>query len=139
MPSLLPGSFQITNALRSGKFCFSGCELGLGYANFNDTDPMLSKKIRSCHSILRSTSLYLCFEEYCKDEGREEWLWGANETCRVVADVSMVSYDLIANYAPDDIARIRRLKGEEALSYPSLNEVVIPDEAFFERAFTTLV
>lgn len=125
-------------ALHSGKWCFAGCELALNYADFNDTDAG-SKKIRSCQSTLRATSLYLCIDEYCDERGRSEWLRVSNETCIGIANATLPPYDIIAGYSPQERAEIRRLSADEALTYPTAGEVLIPEESFFERAFTTLV
>ncbi|KAF2864728.1 ferric reductase like transmembrane component-domain-containing protein [Massariosphaeria phaeospora] len=135
---LLLGSVIQTDALRSGKWCFAGCELNLNYVTFNDTDPMLSRKIRSCQSLLRVTSLYLCVQSYCTAEGLTEWLQGTSEMCQRTANVTLPPYDVISEYTPEQIAGVKRLNAEEALTYPKLGIVVIPDESFFERGFTTL-
>ena len=125
-------------APRSGEWCFGGCETAINYAKFNDTGSG-SKKIRSCESRLRATSLYLCFEEYCTNDGRDAWLENANEACRIKSNATMPPFNIVDRYSPDERNNIRRLSAEEALLWPTLNEVVIPDENLFERAFTTLV
>lgn len=133
---------NVAAGLRSGKHCFDGCELTLNYVDFSDTDHSLSKKIRTCRSELRASSLYLCIDQYCKEGGRKQWLIGANETCLRISNVTLPSYTIIERFTPEDVANLRRLHAEEGMwnSDPTvLNEVVIPDEAFFERAFKTLV
>lgn len=135
---LLVCSVVSVSALGTGKWCFAGCELNLNYVDFNDTDPG-SKKVRSCKSALRATSLYLCIDEYCVAKGHGEWLQEGNATCQRLADVSLPPYDIIAGYSPEDRARIKRLTAEEALEFPKLGKLVLPDASFFERAYRTLV
>jgi hypothetical protein len=120
------------------KYCFSGCELSIGYVSFSDAGPT-SKKVESCQSILRATSLYLCIDEYCGDEGREKWLRGANETCQQIANTSMPPYDTIAAYGPPERAGLWRLSAEEAFERPVLGDVWLPDDTFLTRAFKTVV
>lgn len=125
-------------ALRSGEWCFGGCETGVNYVKFNDTGAG-SKKTASCESRLRAASLYLCLEEYCEEGGREGWLRGRNETCGRKGNVTLPPFSIIDGYGPDERNGVRRMSAEEAFSWPMLGEVVIPDEELFERAFTTLV
>lgn len=132
---------DVTAALRSGKHCFGGCDLTLNYIDFNDTGPSLSKKIRSCRSVLHAQSVYLCYAVYCGEEGRGEWLRGLNETCEATVGENIPPWSVVEDYAQDDIARVRRLHADEASwerKPPPFGEVVIPDGAFFERAFKTL-
>lgn len=127
-------------ALRSGKWCFGGCETVVNYATFNDTGTGTgSKKARSCEGILRATSLYLCIDEYCKESGRTAWLQDANNTCIQRVNATLPPYGIIDQFGPEERSRFKRLSADEAFTWPTLNEVVIPDEGFFERAFTTLV
>ena len=132
------GSFRGALSLRYQKWCFDGCELNINYVNFNDTEAG-SKKFRSCHSLQRATSLYLCFHEFCVDEGRNEWIDSASETCQRLANTTLPPYDIISNFTPEQIAGIRRLGADEAMTFPLLNEVIIPDESFFQRSHSTLV
>lgn len=125
-------------ALRSGEWCFGGCDTVINYANFNDTGPG-SKKARSCESTLRTTSLYLCIDEYCTDTGRTAWLQNANRTCSQKNNITLPPYNIIDRYTPEERAGIKRLSAEEAFTWPTLNEIVIPDDDIFERAFTTMV
>lgn len=131
-------TFRIAAALESGKWCFAGCELALGYVDFNDTGAG-AKKITSCRSRLRATSTYLCIDEYCSKDGRENWLHSANETCQHNSNVFLPPFEIIADYTPEDRARIERLTADDAFGYPTLEGVVIPEKSFFERAFKTLV
>ncbi|KAF1961944.1 ferric-chelate reductase-like protein [Byssothecium circinans] len=132
--------FFTANALRSGKWCFEGCELSLNYAEFTDVNTTLgSHKTRACQSRLRSASLYLCVDEFCEDTGREEWMEGVNQTCRRLANVELPPYEIIDEY-PKDGGRegIKRLSADEAFSFPKVGEVVIPEGRLFVRAFETL-
>jgi hypothetical protein len=127
---------------RAGKYCFDGCYLTLNYVDFNDTSPALSKKRRTCQSVRHATSLYLCLEVYCEKDGRDEWLRKTNETCSARVPDYMPPWSIIDEYTPEDVARLRRLRAEEGgwdSRNPPLNEVVIPEESFFERAYKTLV
>ncbi|KAF2641167.1 ferric-chelate reductase [Massarina eburnea CBS 473.64] len=100
-------SFSSAEALRSGKWCFEGCELTLNYAEFNDTKLSLgSHKTRACQSQM--------------------------------ANVSLPPYEVIDEYPKDERGEIKRLSADEGLRFPRLGEIVIPEEGFFERAFTTL-
>jgi hypothetical protein len=129
-------------ALRSGRHCFGGCELTLDYVNFNDTDPSLSRKRRSCQSMLHTISLFLCIDNYCTAGGRERWLRTSNETCETTTNETLPPFKIIDTWSSEDVARLRRLRAEEGMwnSEPLLlGEIVIPDEAFFERGYKTLV
>jgi hypothetical protein len=135
---LLTSNHFVAFAFRTGKYCFAGCDLSLSYVWFNDTGAA-SAKIASCQSKLRATSLYLCIDGYCGNGGREEWLQSTNETCRQLANGSMPPYSIVTEYGPDERAALKRLNADEAFAQPLLGEVVLPDEHFFERAFSTLV
>jgi hypothetical protein len=132
---------HVASALFAGRFCPLACDLTLSYATFNDTDAWLSKKVRSCRSELRITSLYLCFAEYCADDGeREKWIEDQSPWCDEYAGVTLPPYhDVVDRWTSLDITRLRRLEAEVALSFPVLDEVVVSEEQFFNRAFTTLV
>ncbi|OAF99372.1 ferric-chelate reductase [Paraphaeosphaeria sporulosa] len=125
------------HVVRSGKWCFGGCETVVNYATFNDTSPG-SKKARSCEGILRATSLYLCIDEYCAESGRKAWLQDANETCIERVNATLPPYEIIDRFGPQERSGFKRLSADEAFTWPTLDEIVIPDEEFFERAFTTL-
>ncbi|KAF2714712.1 hypothetical protein K504DRAFT_456908 [Pleomassaria siparia CBS 279.74] len=135
---LFAGSSWSVFALESGRSCFEGCLYALNCLDFNDTNPALSRQTRTCQSVLRATSLYLCVEKYCTDEGRANWLNKNNATCQTSTGVSLPPYDVIAGH---DFDGVRRLKAEEGMcgSAPiHLGEPTIPDDLFFERAFRTL-
>ncbi|KAF2279748.1 uncharacterized protein EI97DRAFT_413032 [Westerdykella ornata] len=132
---------HVAAAVRRGGHCFDACDLTLTYLDFNDTDRALSKKSRTCQSALHATSLYLCIDEHCVEDGREEWLDGVNGTCQNAAGISIPPWTIIDTFTPEDRAHVRRLKAEEGMWYsrgPPLNEVVLPDDDFFDRAFKTL-
>lgn len=74
--------------------------------------------------------------------GREDWLSNANRTCENIAGVSIPPWSIIDHFTPEHVAQVRRLKAEEGMWYSRgtpLNEVVLPDDDFFERAFQSLV
>jgi hypothetical protein len=132
---------HVTHALYSGKFCPQACDFTLNYATFNDTDAWLSKKVRSCRSELRVTSLYLCFAEYCKDEEEgEKWIRTKSPWCDKHAGLALPGFhDVVDRWTTGDIAKLTTLGAEEAQSSPILGETVLPDARFFERAFSTMV
>lgn len=140
-PIFITVYFHVASALYAGRFCPSACELTLNYATFNDTDAWLSRKVRSCRSELRVTSLYLCFEEYCKDDGaREKWIEDQRPWCDEFAGVTLPAYhDVVDQWTLERRAGLRRLDADTALSWPTLDEVVVPEEHFFDRAFMTMV
>jgi hypothetical protein len=133
---------EVATASESGTHCFESCELTLAYVRFNDTDPRLSRKKAECTSELRAKSLYLCFEEYCTDGERGKWLQPRGERCLRLSNTTLPPYDIINDYSPEDVARLKRLyTGETSWdSIPLLiDQVVIPDAHFFATAFKTLV
>lgn len=136
------GLASVAGALRSGKWCPRACDLTLGYATFNDTDPWLSRKVRQCRSQLRITSLYLCFDEFCILNDGEVFKRIAedSEWCDEHAGVTLPPFhDVVDYWTPEDRARLPRHSAEKAVQWPVLNTAVLPEERFFERAFTTLV
>jgi hypothetical protein len=132
---------HVISALYSGSFCPGACDFTLNYATFNDTEPQLSKKVRSCRSELRITSVYLCFAQYCEDDGaREQWIRDGSEWCHTHAGVALPDFhEVVDRWTAPDIARVRRLDADEAMSFPRLLELALPDADFYERAFTTMV
>lgn len=140
---LLPFGFaDVSVALRSGKWCPRACDLTLGYATFNDTDPWLSRKVRQCRSDLRITSLYLCLDEFCSLQDGEvpKFIAENNEWCDEHAGVTLPPFhDIIERWTPGDRTRLPRYSAEKAVTWPVLNTVVLPENDFFQRAFTTLV
>ena len=129
-------------ALRSGKWCPRACDLTLGYATFNDTDPWLSRKVRQCRSHLRITSLYLCFDEFCNlnDGEVRKRIAEDSEWCDEHAGVTLPPFhDVVDRWTSEDRAKLPRHSVEKAVQWPVLNTSVLPEKDFFERAFTTLV
>ncbi|KAF1937043.1 ferric-chelate reductase [Clathrospora elynae] len=131
---------NVTIALYSGKYCPLACETSISYLTFNDTDPWLSRKVRSCRSELRITSLYLCFDEYCEeDRDITRWIVDQSPWCDEHAGVTLPSFhDVVDRWTSDDKVGVMRLHADEALVFPRMSKVVIPDGRFFERAFTTM-
>lgn len=134
-------SLHVATALYSGKWCPLACDATLNYATFNDTDVWLSRKVRSCRSELRVTSLYLCLDEYCVDDGkREGWIADQSVWCDEHAGVTLPSYqEVVERWKSGDDKVVKKLTADEAMSSPVLSEVVVPDPSFFVRAFTTMV
>lgn len=132
---------HVTQALVSGKFCPSACEFTLQYVIFNDTDASLSRKVRACRSQLRITSAYLCFNQYCEDDGeKEKWIKEQSTWCEENAGVKLPEFhDVLDAWAAEDIASVRRVHFDEVQSNPVVDEVALPDLTFLERAYTTMV
>ncbi len=136
------GLANVAGALRSGKWCPRACDLTLGYATFNDTDPSLSRKVRQCRSELRITSLYLCFDEFCNLSDGEvpKFITESSEWCNEHAAVTLPPFhDVVDRWTADDRAGLPRYSADRANEWPVLNETVLLEEDFFERGFTTLV
>lgn len=136
------GFADVSVALRTGKWCPRACDLTTGYVTFNDTDPWLSRKVRQCRSDLRITSLYLCLDEFCSLQDGEvpKFIAENNEWCDEHAGVTLPPFhDIVDRWTPEDRAQLPRHSAEQAAKWPVLNTVVLPEDDFFERAFTTLV
>jgi hypothetical protein len=130
-----------TTSLHAGKYCPQACEAVLGYITFNDTDAGLSRKVRQCRSEMRITSIYLCFEAYCRSDDGEpgKWIDDQARWCLKHADNVLPDYhDVIDPWTPDRMATIRRFNSSKALLFPTFDNIAIPDERFFDAAFATL-
>lgn len=134
-------TIDVTFATYSGRFCPLACDLTLNYVTFNDTDIASKKKIQSCRSELRINSLYLCFDEFCADDGqKEEWITGESLWCDEHAGHKLPAFhDVADRWTAHDRDALRRLSADEAKDFPTLNEIVLPDSSFYDRAFTTMV
>jgi len=132
---------NVNSALYTGKWCPVACDTTLNYATFNDTDAWLSNKVQACRSKLRVTSLYLCFENYCEDDGaRIGWIEEQSGWCDEHAGVTLPSYQHVVDpWKPSVGTNVTALSADEALKSPVLGEVVLPDASFVHRAFTTMV
>ncbi|KAF2027571.1 ferric-chelate reductase-like protein [Setomelanomma holmii] len=99
-----------------------------------------SGKVQSCRSQLRIASLYLCFEQYCKDDGgKENWIAGESVWCDEHAGVMLPSYhDVLDRWTPHNQDKVKTMGTEMAMSFPVLGEVVVLDASFFDRAFKTI-
>lgn len=131
---------HVAHALNSGNFCPLACAFTLGYPSFNDTDAWLAKRVRSCRSELHITSLYLCFDRFCEDDGeREIWISSQWPWCEEHAGVALPGFHhVVDRWSIDEKEAVKRLGAEEAMSSPVFGEVVLPDDRFFDRAFTTM-
>lgn len=85
--------------------------------------------------------MYLCFAEYCKDDGeREKWIEEQRPWCDEHAGVTLPAYhDVVDSWTPERRAALKRLSADEAQEWPTLDEVVVPEAHFFDRAYTTMV
>ncbi|KAF1917219.1 ferric-chelate reductase-like protein [Ampelomyces quisqualis] len=130
---------HVTDAAYSGKFCPSACDFTLSYATFNDTDSWLAKKVQSCRSDLRVTSLYLCFAQYCKDVSILQWIREQSSWCSEHAGVALPDFhDIVDNWSQEEREAIRRLDATKAKSFPVLGQITIPDAQFIDRAYATM-
>lgn len=131
----------VTAELYAGRFCPSACELTLNYVTYNDTDAWLSRKVRACISGLRTTSLYLCFDQFCERETDiNDWIQDQSPWCEEHAGVTLPTFhDVVDKWSLSEKAAVKRLSVEEAMNSTVQFDVIIPYTTFFHRAFTTLV
>lgn len=87
------------------------------------------------------TSLYLCFDENCVDDGeKEKWIEVKSLWCDENAGVTLpVLSEVLERWNEDRRTTVRRLSADEILQWPTLKEVVLPSHEFYQRAFTTMV
>lgn len=140
LPLSLLALCHVTNGAFPGNFCPAACDFTLNYATFNDTDPWLAKRVRSCRSNLRITSLYLCFDQYCEDDSNQDWVREAIPWCSEHAGVTLPDFHgIVDKWSEQERAAVRRLDADEAKLSPILDEVTVPDAQFLDQAFTTMV
>ena len=128
-------------SLHSGQYCPQSCEALLNYVTFNDTDAGLSRKVGHCRSKQYITSAYLCGSIYCRGDDGEvvKWIDSQSGWCLRHSGNALPDFnDILERWNPSDIAKVRRFNKTEALSFPTFDEVALPDPAFFESAFSTL-
>ena len=132
---------HVASALHASKWCPAACHLSLSYVTFNDTDLWLSRKVRACRSELYITSLYLCFAEFCEEDGEPgKWIAVQSRWCEEHAGKDLPLYhDVVDSWTGEDLVHVKRLEADVAFQAPVLTEVEVPDGSFFERGFTTLV
>jgi len=132
---------HVAQARYSGKYCPLACETVSNYATYNDTDPLLPRQARACRSKFRITSIYLCADEYClQHTDIERWTKEKSPWCDEHANITLPTFqEVVDGWTADAKGNVRRIHAAEALEFPSLNEVVIPDPQFFDRAYTTMV
>jgi hypothetical protein len=141
-PSEFPSApTNVAHIYYSGQYCTLACETTINYVTFNDSDPSLPWKVNACRSHLRITSLYLCFDEFCRRDGAiSNWIENQSPWCFENANVTLPSLrDVLDQWQPEDKAKVERLFANDALKFPSLDHLMIPDHGLFERAFTTVV
>lgn len=140
-PEPQPIRRDATYARYSGANCPLACETIINYVSFNDTDPLLSWKVNACRSTFRITSLYLCLDEFCKRDGAiSAWIQTQNHSCIADANVTLPSLSHVLNqWQPDDRDRLEKLTAAKALSFPSVDNPVLPEDALLDRAFITVV
>jgi hypothetical protein len=130
-----------TAPLHSGKYCPQSCESIFNYITFNDTDAGLSWKIRKCRSELSVTAIYLCDYTHCRSEDGEveNWISTWRTWCLQHSGNELPDYhDVVDQWTAGEIAEIRRFNATEAVSFPTVKELTLPDDEFFENAFNTL-
>ncbi|RFU33083.1 hypothetical protein B7463_g3217, partial [Scytalidium lignicola] len=120
--------------------CFEACQMTLRQVRFTDLDGAgANRRIQACQSRLALTSLYLCSSVYCSVGERTAGLDAQNSTCRETVGLSILPFDIIANYTEGDIAQLRRLSRDNYVAPIELAELAIPSEKFFDLAHDTLV
>lgn len=122
-----------------GAPCWDTCQMVLWPIMFNDTaGASPSPPIRQCRSRMRLVSLYLCSEVYCSLEERTTNLQALNSTCQAQVNVSVPSFDLIADYTDDRISHVRRIQKSEFEHGANFSDVGIPSDYLFRLAHDTL-
>ncbi|KAF9876870.1 ferric reductase like transmembrane component [Colletotrichum karsti] len=125
-------------AAASGGFCFDACQNTIRAPHFNDTAPAKSKLVQSCESLLHIKSLYLCAGVHCDAAERDRGIAAQNETCVRYMNASLPPFDIVAGYSDEEIAGMRRLRKEESVAETVLNEVVLPEESFWQIWYDSL-
>jgi hypothetical protein len=121
------------------EMCYHSCQISLEPPRFNDTDPASPRFAQSCLSRMKSVSLYLCLEVYCRGEYQTEGLSSLNRTCLDNALPPLPPFDIIVNYTDDVISGLRYLQRDEAVYTTILGEVVVPSERLFNLSYRTQV
>ncbi|TDZ13457.1 Ferric/cupric reductase transmembrane component B [Colletotrichum spinosum] len=125
-------------ALGSGSICFDACQNALRQPHFNDTAPGKSKLIAACESTLHIKSMYLCTDIHCNAKLRDLGLRNLNQTCEKYMNTSLPPFEIVEGYTKQQIADLRRLNESDATDKTILNEVVLPEETFWQLWFDTL-
>lgn len=89
--------------------------------------------------MLHIKSLYLCADVHCHVLERDRGLGAQNETCQQYLNTSLPPFEIVAAYSEDEIAGLRRLTKEESVAETVLNEVVLPEESFWQLWYDSLV
>lgn len=136
-----PGHVRVAHALYAGEYCPLACETTINYVTFNDTPPSSSWLVNRCRSDMHITSVYLCFDEFCTRDGAiADWIKTQSSACYQTANVTLPPLQrVLQHWQPHEKAKVERLRAQQALKFPSLSHMVIPEHAFFQRALSTVV
>ncbi|ETS81728.1 hypothetical protein PFICI_06730 [Pestalotiopsis fici W106-1] len=119
--------------------CFEACQMVLHPILFNDTAGLSpSPPTRQCQSHKGLASLYLCAQVFCSVDERTAGLNFLNSTCHKKVNDSIPSFDLIANYTDDIIARLPRFEKPDYIDGTTFQDVAVPSDGFFRLAYDTL-
>ncbi|EMD63374.1 hypothetical protein COCSADRAFT_143289 [Bipolaris sorokiniana ND90Pr] len=131
---------NVTYDFYTGHDCPLSCETTINYVTFNDSNPLLPWKVNACRSDLRITSLYLCFDEFCQRDGAvASWIETQSLWCSHNTNVTLPSLQhVLDQWSPEAKNKVERLSATNALEFPSLNHLVIPEHDLFKRAYTTV-
>lgn len=124
------------------EMCLDTCQRCLQSLHFGDDEAAVwgtPGSVAACTNVFGLTSLYLCVDVYCSERVRLNGLAGLNETCRENANVSLPGFELIDEYSPADVSRLRKVELEDRKSNETINEVVIPSKRFFNLWLGTIV
>ena len=127
--------------LHSGKYCPQSCEAIFNYITFNDTDTGPSWKIRKCRSELSVTAVYLCLDVHCRSDDGEvaKWIGTWSAWCSKHSGNELPEFhNIVDPWTAEEIAKVRRFNATEALLFPVVDALTLPDDDFFEDAFATL-
>ncbi|EOA83661.1 uncharacterized protein SETTUDRAFT_94116 [Exserohilum turcica Et28A] len=135
-----PGHVRVAHALYAGEYCPLACETTINYVTFNDTPPSSSWLVNRCRSDMHITSVYLCFDEFCTRDGAiADWIKTQSSACYQTANVTLPPLQrVLQHWQPHEKAKVERLRAQQALKFPSLSHMVIPEHAFFQRALSTV-
>jgi hypothetical protein len=122
-----------------GAPCWDTCQMVLWPIMFNDTaGSSPSPPTRQCQGHMRLFSLYLCSKLHCSVGERTTNLQALNTTCQAQLNVSVPSFDLIADYTDERISQLRRIQKSEYENGATFQDVGIPTDYLFRLAHDTL-
>ncbi|CAK7211544.1 hypothetical protein SCUCBS95973_001151 [Sporothrix curviconia] len=119
--------------------CFQACLLALREPVFTDLLPGASFRNRPCYSNLTLTSMYLCLHGYCSDGRGLDGLEHLNDTCIYSGRPPLPPMDdVLADFPPDKLVRVRHLQRDECIPDTHLSEPVMLSQQLYENSYDTL-